>query len=98
MRERECQQSEHQLHQLHWSKGLRYSQGAIQHTTNTLLRILCSSGDEAEGNEKNSIKAALVDLHYFRLIPFDFIPHDYLKGFHFNQDYLLHFRSLFCIK
>ena len=51
------------------------------------------SGDEAEGNEKNSIKAVLVDLHYFRLLVFDFIPYDYLKGFLFFLTSLLEYNS-----
>lgn len=49
-------------------------------SANTLLSILSSSGDGAEENEKNSVKAVLVDLRYFRFIPFNFTLYDYLKG------------------
>lgn len=86
------------LHQLCWSRSLRCSRESAQRCTDALPRKLDSSGHQAQGNEKNSIKAVLLGLRYSSLLPFDFIPYDYLKGFHFNQDYLLHFRHLFCIK
>ena len=86
------------LQQLCWSRSLRCSPESAQRCTNALPRKLGSSGHKAQGNEKNSIKAVLLDLRYSSLLPFDFIPYDYLKGFHFNQDYSLHFRRLFCIK
>lgn len=86
-----------QSHPVVWRGGLRCSWGPLRAPQFTLKNFKLL-GAKQKGNEENSISAVSVDLHYFRLIPFSFIPCDYLKGFHFNQDYLLHSRSLSCIK